>query len=131
MGIKSPAQYLLVKGLIINVQILIHKLCCSHNNHHFSILFLSISKLRFSKLFLKTNNFFLITCLSPCCQTVISFYVVYFWFQFLMFTIKGKNDKWGLFLGFSSLKWKSQISLEISIIYHSLYQHITESLLVF
>lgn len=92
MGTKSPVQYLLVKGLIINVQILVHKLCCSHNNHHFPILFLGIPKLRVSKFFLKTNNFFLITFLSPYCRTEISFYIFYFFFQRLMFT-RRENDK--------------------------------------
>lgn len=89
---KSPVQYLLVKGLIINVQILVHKLCCSHDNHHFPVLFFRIPKLRFSKFSLKMYNFFLITFLSPYCQTVISFYIIYFFFQFLMFTTEGKND---------------------------------------
>lgn len=100
-------RHLLVQGLVVDVQVLVHQLRGSHNYHHFSILFLSIPILRISEFLLKVKNFFFIALLSPQCQTVISFYSVYVLFQLLMFARKGEMIGEDHCLAFGNLSRKS------------------------
>lgn len=106
-AVSTSTEDLLVESLVVDVQVLVHQLCGSHDNHHFSILLLGIPKLRFSELLLKVKNFFFITLLSPQCQTVVSFYSVYVLFQLLMLTRKGEMISENHCSAFGNLSRKS------------------------
>lgn len=105
---------LLVESLVVDVQVLVHQLCGSHDNHHFSILLLGIPKLRFLELLLKVKNFFFIALLSPQCQTVVSFYSVYVLFQLLMLTRKGEMISENHCSAFGNLSRKSPRQVSFS-----------------